>query len=572
MRIKGLLILFLIFFFSLLLLPRFDGKTFYSFLSSNNSVPFSDAKSDIVIWTFLKFKEGDLCFREGEQFNSLIVGENVDLVKVENSECYAPTPSVFAVFLFLFPFGMLSSTIIGLAKFLVVGNMIYAGLGLVFFYLILKVLDIKHSFVFTLIAGFCTGWFIYSFSLLSEIIYTTILLGCVYFAISFYKLEKDKFFFLFSLFFFLLIFALPYTLGDKLPFPKALTHFVVRFFSYALVLTLPLIIFLFVTGRITRNKLFFLGVLYFFAGFLYDFVLYPYMSEGSVWSSEYYFVADANPGAISAELFGYTTSNRVHSFLYSFKDKANGLFLNSYGLFGSLFSEKGFVYNSPFLIFGFIGLIFFKPKNLRNILLMILIINLAVSVLSSTWHGGSTPRYVRHYLPAVFILSIFAFDYVQKNKNLFVKLLFAGLVLLSFLNVLSLAVRLDWSYENPNDLVSYDYVLFPMLSSGLSYNTSFCPTIYENTGWVLDVCNCASSSHSLLTRPEGDFFVFACAKFAGGDGLFLNYSYNNFSDAHYLEPNNCAVFNVNSNSDVNFWVERFGECDAEMVGIKFSDM
>lgn len=565
--------LFLIFFFLLLLLPRFDGKDFYSFLLSDGEVPFNDGKSSIVAWTFLKLKEGDLCFLEGEQFGSIKIGENVDFYKIEDSDCFIPTHSVMIIVFFLLPFGLLPSTINELTKFLVLGNMLYASLGLCFFYLLLSLFHKKNAFIFTLIVGACTGWIIYSFSLLLEIVYTSLFLGCVYFAISFYKRGEDKFFLLFSLFFFLLIIALPYDYSFSQGFLKYITYFL----TYGLVLVLPLLILLFATRRITRNKLFFLVIAYIIVSYFPVLVLFPYDIERSgVWASasQYYFLADENPGAVSTELFGYTTANRVHAFLYSFKDRANGLFLNSYGLFGSLFSEKGIVYNSPFLIFGLIGLLFFKPKNLRNALLMIMVLNMSVSVLSSTWHGGYTPRYVRHYFPTVFVLSIFAFDYIQKNKNLLVRLLFAGLVLLSFLNVMSLAVRLDWSYENPERLVSYDYVLWPFLLHGEDYASfverNACPPVLESGGWILDPCDCQASSK--LVREGGDFFIFSCTRRAGGDGVFLNYSYDDVSDSRYLESNNCTFFRINSTSDVSFWVERFGVCDAEMVELKFLDV
>ena len=153
-----------------------------------------------------------------------------------------------------------------------------------------------------------------------------------------------------------------------------------------------------------------------------------------------------------------------------------------------------------------------------------------------------------------------------KTKNTPLKLLFIGLALLSFLNVFSLAVRLDWSYEEPSQLFSYDYALLPVLED----KQNPCAVKLDSSGYLLDVCDCEYAAR--LVRGGGEFFFFACAKKAGKDGLFLNYSFDNISFSKFIPSNVCESVGVNATSKVVIFPVINGSCEGEMVSIRFSDL
>jgi hypothetical protein len=155
--------------------------------------------------------------------------------------------------------------------------------------------------------------------------------------------------------------------------------------------------------------------------------------------------------------------DRFYSYIYGFKEgKGNALFLFTSGLFGVLFSERGFIYNSPFLIFSILGIFSYKRIRERNFILSIILVFLLVyGMLNFIWHGGGIVRYVRSFNVSILLLTFFSFFYIQQTKRKMVKLIFIILILLSILNVFSLAIRADWVYEHPKDLVSYDLILSP---------------------------------------------------------------------------------------------------------------
>jgi len=208
-------------------------------------------------------------------------------------------------------------------------------------------------------------------------------------------------------------------------------------------------------------------------------------------------------------------------------------------------------------------------------------VNLVVSLVSGAWHGGATPRYVRHYFPAILVLCIFAFDYLSQNKSQFVRAVFVLLALLSVLNVSSLAVRQDWVYENPADLVSYDYVLFPVIPTLHNplygaWNTSVtCPATNTSQGLLLDMCSCNDASFitkELNFSNYGQLSVFYCTNYAGDDGVVLDVSAGGFMQRQTVASETCgrmvipsSVFGVES-----LWIgiDRYGECAAEQVTIK----
>lgn len=153
--------------------------------------------------------------------------------------------------------------------------------------------------------------------------------------------------------------------------------------------------------------------------------------------------------------------NRTYDFFYSFdQPPGNAVFLLSNGMFQSLFGPRGFIFNSPFLIFAVFGLFIYKKESKKFLLFLILFFWFVFSVWI-IWHGGWTPRYVRFFNIPILLLSFFSFYWLQEEKNKWLKLLFIGLVIISILNVISLTVRTDWTYELATQLVSNDWVVWP---------------------------------------------------------------------------------------------------------------
>ncbi len=307
--------------------------------------------------------------------------------------------------------------------------------------------------------------------------------------------------------------------------------------------------------------------------------------------------------ATNFEIYGFynVTSGsllqRVYSYVYGFAEQpGNAIFLSFYGLFASLFSEKGFVYNSPFLIFSILGLfVYQKNRHFKNLLSLITIfLIISIGFLSSIWYGGYTPRYVRGFDIPVAILTFFAFYYMQKlwsEKNKLKKILittiFIGLIILSVLNVFSLAIRTDWTYETTNNLVSYDLVLWPWITpttfdisaptEQMNWNLtgeSYCRAAYNYNGIVTDSCDCKFNSTAIRTifsnQQEIKFNVIACADYAGGDGTIGNVIFDSQIQSIFIPSNSCnsttLVFNVSQISTSHTLALQsgiYGNCSAE---------
>jgi hypothetical protein len=288
---------------------------------------------------------------------------------------------------------------------------------------------------------------------------------------------------------------------------------------------------------------------------------------------------------------------RGFAFIYTFKElKGNAIFLASYGLFGSLFGPKGAVFNSPFLIFSILGIFTYKREKERKFLLAIIIlIILSYSLFHLEWQGGWTPRYIRYYTIPILFLTFFSFYYIQETKNTLAKLIFLGLVILSILNVTSLAVRADWTYEHESDLVSYDLVVWPWVSptnpQKLEIDLDYLSTseVYKwNLGGELvkatifnglttDPYKCAYetwATRSIDFNNVKAIEIEACAGYAGGDGTKgLVYIDNKLIDEVFVVSNSCKTntISVNISSGYHFVKLKSGiykNCDMEAVSWK----
>jgi len=301
--------------------------------------------------------------------------------------------------------------------------------------------------------------------------------------------------------------------------------------------------------------------------------------------------------ALDYSVFGYHNQtsqwkiSREFAYIYVFEQlKGNAIFLASYSLFGTLFGPRGFVFNSPYLIFSILGIFIYNKKKEKKLLLTIIVLIILIYALFHLrWQGGYSPRYIRYYTIPVLFLTFFSFYYIQETKNNLVKLIFLALVIISILNVTSLAVRADWTYEHEADLVSYDLVLWPWypskginleLSSVLWNENQLCPNYYYPNEVVLDVCNCAESgfiSKELIIKKEyKNLEIIGCAQFSGGDGVYSKISID--SDVvhkGFIQWNQCdrIVIDISKYADdkqhlLNISIDKFGACDVELIQYK----
>ena len=210
--------------------------------------------------------------------------------------------------------------------------------------------------------------------------------------------------------------------------------------------------------------------------------------------------------------------------------------------------------NSPFLLFSLIGILNFRPNRFRNKLLVLLVFyTILVAYLNPDFEGGFTPRYVRHSEPIIVILSIFLSHWLDeelKKKSKITLFLFGIIALVSILNSTSISIRTDWNYEKITDLVSYDIVLWPWISSEEGNLTLDLTKLSEQANWKLSwekgcnppiteprfselgietgPCSCAFRNNATRKILIPDYFnalkISVCSRKSGNDGT-LGYVY-----------------------------------------------
>lgn len=297
--------------------------------------------------------------------------------------------------------------------------------------------------------------------------------------------------------------------------------------------------------------------------------------------------------ALDFSIYGYHNQTdvwkplRIYAYIYAFKEKpGNAIFLRSYGIFGILFGPKGIIFNSPFLIFSILGIFIYRDKEKRNLLSIFIILFIIIyGFLNPVWYGGVTPRYDRFLSIPILLLTFFSFYYIQKTKNIWAKLIFFTLVVLSILNVVSLAIRADWTYEHPADLVSYDIVLWPWYPSittrgktfyltsrteqmkWVGYGDGNCKPYFMLEGVITDPCRCLDNSWIVrsikIPQEVQSIKIKACAMNAGNDGsqgeIFID---NSKIGKIYVQSNSC--------NETEFMIPGFADGKIHSIKLKSS--
>jgi hypothetical protein len=447
----------------------------------------------------------------------------------------------------------------------------------------------KFALISTLIASIATSICIYSHYLfINETIITLAIFLLLFFILR--RLEKksaNNYFIYFSLFFLL------FSLSDIflfIPFFFLFSYFLlknkviksIRFYLVAWIMTIFIMYLFFNSILVFYHK----AIQYFdtqtvaILGFPV-FKLYP----NYIPALDYF----------TYGFYSGNTSVRTTSYIsYSFKEEpGNAIFLNFYGLFFLLFGDRGFIYNSPFLIFSIFGILLYKDKR-KSLLLSILVLIILIYGLFLTSHGGVLPRYGRFFDVPILILTFFSFYYIQNEKRLWINLIFAFLVVLSILNVTCLAIRADWLYEHEVDLVSYDFCLWPYIpvtkqeTNIIEYNLMSkaeqlkwvrsgegnCRAQITDEGLMTDVCECKYDSwaeRDIIFPGSLNLSVNACTHYAGGDGVKAKiYLDNEVIEEFFIPSNSCVTKTIPINTTETSHVIKLystinGTCETEMV-------
>jgi len=291
---------------------------------------------------------------------------------------------------------------------------------------------------------------------------------------------------------------------------------------------------------------------------------------------------------------------------YYFSQKpGNAIFYHgSSSMFLTLFGERGVIFNSPYLIFSILGIFWYKYKK-RKMLVFLLLGYILSLVAYTSWYGGSSPRYIRFSFPIAFILNFFVFYFLGKglNKknllNMFLIFMLNVFVAASILNVSSLFMRRDWSYEHPVDLFSYDLVLWPWVEPTINESIINLYSKDEQQKWELNwgegcnppiteprfsdsgietgpcVCSFENNASRVIEIPSHfDILkIFACCRYAGGDGA-IGYVMIDGDEIGKFHINSLScnefLFNVSKFSDNKRYVltlssSRTFKCDEEVI-------
>lgn len=599
-------IIILLFFVFSMLLPVYDNENgFHNIFFDNYKLIWYDGRSPLNFYLIKNIVQNNsISFEKGSVINNMLIENYFDLT--EKNGKYYPRFSLFGNFIFsgilkFIPF----ETDIELFKSVMLLVLIFYSIILAFFYKIQRYLglDIKHSLISTLIGGIATSVLIYSKYLFLGDIFSTLLL-----ILLFYLIFKKWGMRTSTKIDILLIILLSIFLINSFSEMSIYMNFIFSmFFSYFIL-----------KNKLIKNSRIFLFIVLTIILFLFILNLFyfsnlgktPYrigISEIAMGGISIFKMYPTFTSAIDYVIFGYhdPTSawklNRFFSYLfYTFEQlPGNAIFLKFYGLFGALFSAKGFIYNSIFLIFSILGIFLYKNNEQKKLILsFIVLIIFLFGFMNIFWYGGYTPRYVRHFDVPILFLTFFSFYYIQeisKEKNKFkrysIYFIFMVLVILSILNVASIAIRTDWNYEHEANLVSYDLVVWPwyplkpteniinlyLTELGESVEWKFsgemgnCKSYGDIEGIITPTCGCKFSTYAErninIPWEKIRVNVTACSK--DGD-IIGNFYFDDIEKKMFIQSNSCeeeSILLENSTGKHNMILkpETYENCSNEIV-------
>jgi len=601
---EDLFLSFVIVFFILfsIIIPMYGNVNgFHNLIFDNYKLTWYDGRSPANFYITKNLLENkSIFFPRGYLIGDIPVENLFDFVQKDGN--FFPMYNflgnyVYAGILYFIPF----SSALNLFKAMIFINIIFSAILLLIFYYTQRLLGLKIKFALlsTLVAGLATSVLIYSRYLFIEHTFLSLfLISLIYVLLKFRKKTSLKIEMLACIIFSLFLIFLwneALVLIFFAVFPYIFIKY--KFLRFGKILIIPLFV---VCIILVSIELLYTG----------GNIAYRDYSSGikEIVEVAYVPVFRIFPKYINAldySVFGYhnLTSvwklDRQFGYIYAFEElKGNAIFLRFYSVFGSLFGPKGIIYNSPFLIFSIFGIFLYNDRKKKNLLLIsIILIIISYGLLHTMWYGGVTPRYNRFFTIPILFLTFFSFYYIQETKNNLAKWVFIILVILSVLNVTSLAVRADWNYEHEVDLVSYDLVLWPWYPSQNVERTDKGMTIYltstEISNWKLggeeeckakftgyagletDPCNCVYNSWAereiYLDRNISNIEIKACATLAGNDGTkgFV-YIDNELIGGIFVNSYSCdsKSLSVNISSGehmIKLMSGKYEKCDGEMV-------
>jgi len=571
-------------------LPIYDGTNgLHNLIFDNYTLVWYDLRTPTNFFLILNILENNsISFPQGYILGNIPIEIcTVDFVKIKNR--YYPVFPIFYLFMFIPILKILPrSPQIIYFKCLILMNILIHTITLFIFYFIQRKLGLKRkfSFISTAIIGVSSSFLIYSHYLFIKETLLIFFFTLILFIII--KKNKQKFIYKENLLAFLISLFLLFGIGS-------------RTISLSLFL-----IFLYLLWKYEKIHSFSIYILYFILINMLTSFIYINLILGSKgiffdskisFEQQLFMIFPEYVSALNYNTFGYTnlsdvTATRIFSFIYGFSDKfGNALFIAVHHVFDVLFGPKGFIFNSPFLIFSIFGIFVYpKSKNKNLLLIFILIFYFFNSIANINPLGGATPRYVRHFDIPILILTFFSFYYIQNEKRLWIRLIFAFLVVLSILNVTCLAIRADWTYEHEADLVSYDLCLWPYIpvTNIMEYNLTRkveqskwimggednCRAQITDEGLMTDVCECRHNSwaeKNILFTGNMNLSINACTHYAGGDGVKAKiYLDNEVINEFFIPSNTCVTKTIPINTTktthtIKLYSTINGTCDTEMV-------
>jgi hypothetical protein len=528
-KARNSLILFSVLFAYGLFLPIYQvGSLTNIFLQ--DKITWADGRSPLVFHLIGTIYNNQTVF-----FNNL--PPNVDFWYLNDSYMLSETEFVYFMYMPSYAIGQPFGEIVSY-KLMILSNLVYFALTAVLLFMIQKHFGLEENYAFfsSLLFGLGTGFVTYTRYFFSSITLMFLLsLGVYLFLVR----KKLPYLYLVPMFF--LILGIPSYIVIFLPFlflldKKEMKSHAVRMIFVFMVVVLYSVYFQSVVGHSDSDS-------------------------DSRWNYDFFMdLTDSYGGYSLDRVLQFPDGYRKSAEIYLTGGDTPGLFVASHSFFEAMFSEKGFVYNSPFLVFSVLGaLIFFKRSEKKFwFMLFMFLVGMLPSFAPGGWAGGYTPRYVRFYFPAIFPLCFFSLFFVQENKDKRVLAIFLFLVGISFLNNASMAMRPDWNCELPYECVSFDWSLWPFVPrseyvlTGRFYElngTGSCVAGLIGGGFVTDPCDCNESSWvDIFFDSPGNFsklYLSYCSGYAGGD-LAEGVVYLDGLDlgSVFVEPYSCNVSSI----------------------------